>query len=202
MKAKTAEVNPNIWKDEDRILRVVADEHGFALAAVTVLDASIAEAAYQALPTKEKTRQHDLYAAQLKTIKRDYPKTARLLLKAHGSAAATDKATLHKEALATYIAEVFLRHGTLMRGYFATPADRKHIAAALRRKPRRFDRVDYELALHFYRKGYNRMKPEVLAQTIFEATGKLLSAGTVKRRRLRLGLVSDNDEGRPVRYNP
>jgi hypothetical protein len=198
MKTKKTRRHPRIrivqedtWKD--RTLRVVADEHVFGLAALTKEDIQRANEARAKLSTKEQHEQDDLYEAQLNAIKDRHPETVRLMLKAYQCTDATKKEETEKEALSTWRAEVkaevFVRDGMLLGG-IATPADKKRIAAALRRKPRRFDRVDYELALNWIQKGYCDMKRRDLAAAVNDTTGRQLSPDTIAKRAERLGLAT------------
>jgi hypothetical protein len=131
----------------------------------------------------------DLHGAQWKVLARAYPGTVRLLEKVKAAASDRDRADLNKQAVAQWKAEGFALSGILLDGV-ADAETRKRMGAALRRKRKGFDAVDYELALNWLRKGYDKMRPDQLANAVCRATGRRLTPKTIRRRHERLRLMT------------
>ncbi len=180
-----------------RILLVGAKTDAEAKAAFNQLDAHYkAEWALlrRLLATPSSVAAEDLDAAQWKVLSRAFPGTVRLLMKAKDAVSDRVRADLHRQAVAQYKADAFAVSGILFDGV-ADAATRRRMRAALRRKPKWFDAVDYELALNWMRERYNAMTSAELAEAIHKVTGKRLASEAVKKRRERLGLVTTRHTG-------
>jgi hypothetical protein len=146
---------------------------------------------------KQGLREQDLHGAQWLVLEKTYPRTVKLLRRAAKAATDQERDRLRTEATVAYKAETFRNTGILPDGQ-AAPDEKRLIASVLRTGARWHDPVNKALAVHFYRDGWCKLKPKQLADEIFKITGRRLSPAAAKKRRLRLRLVSDNDEGRPV----
>ena len=140
-------------------------------------------------------KENAAHDAQWKTIAKVYPKT--VALKAKEAKAPKSKLAVIKEQ----VLEAYMRETAAATGGIVEPTDDPRkiaaLAKALKRKRRRRDPVDDELALNWVTKGYYKMNSKKLAGAIFKLTGKRLSPKTLKQRRLRLGLHTTAPVGHP-----
>jgi len=143
-------------------------------------------------------QEEDIRNARLKVQAQVFPSTVKMLRKAETATSEAERVALQEQAEAEYKAEGFAWTGILLDGT-ADEETRERMKNALRRKPRGFNRVDYELALNWKAKGYNNMKPPNLADAVNAVCLATLTAAAMKQRRLRLGLVSLRNEGCPQR---
>lgn len=134
-------------------------------------------------------QQQDVDAAQLKVLAQVWPGSVKLMQRAQHEPDPVKRADLHLHAVVEYKAEAFAMSGLL----FDDAADeetRRRLSAALRRKRKDFNAVDYELALNWLQRRYCDMKRTDMADAIHRATGGRLRPDAIAKRAERLGLAT------------
>jgi hypothetical protein len=133
----------------------------------------------------------DIEAARRSVLQKEFPTSFAALSKCPENARAVNA------ALAVDLAEQSGRRGKL-RSF--SREQKRAVAAALRRHERHPHRaknavVDLELALGWNLAGYERMTARELAEAINARCGTKHTSASIKKRRLRLRLMSSQDSG-------
>jgi hypothetical protein len=151
-------------------------------------------------PDPKSIDEYDLYQARLKVLAGMQPNTVALLKQAGVSKDPQKREKIEREAVEAYFADMatYWREDLLKDWLRSNPAGSKWLrkfARMIEQPERELDPVDLELALNWLRRGYNLLTESELSDAILTATGRRLKAGTIKKRRVRLGLTTKRQPG-------
>jgi hypothetical protein len=151
-------------------------------------------------PDPQSTDEYDLYQARLKVLAGMQPNTVALLKQADATKDPQKREKIEREAVEAYFADMatYWPENLLKDWLRSNPAGSKWLrkfARMIEQPERELDPVDLELALNWLRRGYNLLTESELADAIVTATGQRLKPGTIKKRRVRLGLTTKRQPG-------
>jgi hypothetical protein len=143
---------------------------------------------------------NDLYQARLKVLAGLQPKTVNLIRQADAADEPERRRKLEREAVDAYFAELApdWTEDQVLAWQRNNPVGTEwmcEFARVIQEPERRVDPVNYELAFNWLRRKYNLLTAEELSDMILIATGQRLMPGTLKKRRERMGLMTDRDPG-------
>jgi hypothetical protein len=154
----------------------------------------------KAAPDPKSTDEYDLYQARLKVLAGMQPNTVGLLKQADVTKDPQKREKIEREAVEAYFADMatYWPENVLKDWLRSNPAGSKWLGefASMMQKPEReLDPVDLELVLNWLRRGYNLLTESELSDAILTGTGQRLKPGTIKKRRVRLGLTTKRQPG-------
>ena len=121
------------------------------------------------------------------------PKTIALIQQALEAKDDTQRKKLECEAVQAFFAEVatYWPDDVLMAWQRTNPVGSKWLcefAKVIEEPERQLDPINHELAMNWFRGGYNLMTENELSDAILIATGQRVMPNTLKKKRARLGL--------------
>jgi hypothetical protein len=151
-------------------------------------------------PDSNSTDEYDLYQARLKVLAGMQPKTVKLLKQADATKDPEMREKIEREAVQAYFAEMasYWTEDLVLEWQRGNPVGSKWLrefARMIEEPERELDSINQELALNWLRRGYNLMTENELSDAILTATGQRLKSGTLKKRRVRLGLSTKRQPG-------
>jgi hypothetical protein len=157
---------------------------------------------YQHQPVDRESNEYKLYQARLKVLACVQPETVGLMLKADAAKDETERRKLQHDAIQAYFAEVasYWPEDMLTAWQRTNPVGTKWLCEFVRvmhEPERQLDPINHELALNWFRRGYNLLTENELSDAILMATGQRLMPGTLKKRRQRLDLPARPQGPRP-----
>lgn len=144
--------------------------------------------------------ENDVYQARLKVLAGLQPKTVSLIQQADATDDPKERGNLEKQAVSAYFAELAQdwTEDEVLAWQRNNPIGTEWMceyASVLKEPARSLDTINYELALNWLRRNYNLLTAEELSRMILVRTGQRLTAGTLKKRRERLGLTTTRPPG-------
>jgi len=150
---------------------------------------------------KGETDLEDLYKARLKVLAPVSPRTVEIFSQSINVSDPAERDRLQREAVQGYFADTvktwsnedfkaWQKNNPLDKKWFPETADN------MKTPVRVVDPVDFELALNWIKRRYNEMKPDELAEIIYEVTGERLKPAAIRKRHYRkLGLMTKRKPG-------
>ena len=142
----------------------------------------------------------DLHHARLKVLSGMQPRTAQMLHRAEETREQKLREALERDAVEAFFADManswtpelikeWQRHNPVGTEWLV------EFARSLGERKHEIDPINHELVLNWLRRKYNLLTAEELSALLYEATGEKLSAGAIKKRRERLGLITKRQPG-------
>lgn len=150
---------------------------------------------------KGDTNLEDLYKARLKVLAPISPRTVEIFSQSINVSDPAERDRLQREAVQAYFADTVKTwsNENFKDWQKSNPLDKKWVpetANSMKTPVTVLDPVDFELALNWIKRGYNDMKPDELAEIIYQVTGKRLTPVAIRKRHYRkLGLMTNRKPG-------
>ncbi|MBI5685541.1 MAG: hypothetical protein HZC54_10700 [Verrucomicrobia bacterium] len=145
----------------------------------------------------QQIQQEDSLKAECLVFRRLFPRTARIAETLESETDENRWSELIRQQRRVFAAEIYNHHRLQLDPSMPIPM-LEQLAKGLRRKHRRVDEIDRLLAINWIPSKWNEMQPVEIAREIHKAIGTRLSPDAIKKRRERLGLVTERQPGRPA----
>ena len=143
----------------------------------------------------------DIYKARLKVLSPVSPRTAEIFFQSINVTDPAERDHLQREFVQAYLADTIksLSNEEFNSWQSNNSFDKKLVpgmAASMKSPAKVIDAVDYELALNWIARRYNKMKPDELVEIIYKVTGERLTPVAIRKRHYRgLGLMTKRKAG-------